>query len=171
MAFQVTPETDVAEAAMFHGAYVSIDGEGDHALSSGNTLVPYGNVEFDTDGFWNSGSNRFEIPEGVVAVQVGCNAAGFGATTQGINVFIRVSNGTRGNVRLAEGVSESANIAKVALSLHTGPIYVETGERLEVFARYLGGGVSLVDSNNYPNNFWIKAIKTPFGRPDSPTLP
>ena len=156
---------------MFHGARVSLTGDGNHSLSSGNNVVPYGNVEFDTDGFWDAANNRFVIPEGVVAVQVGCNATAFGSSNRGINMYIRASNGTRGNMRMAEGVSESANVSKVGVSLHTGVVHVDTDERFEVFGRYLGGAMALHDSTNYPNNFWIRVVQNPFGRPDSPNLP
>lgn len=175
MAFQVTPETDVAEAAMFHGACLGLEAL-NPIPSTANTAATVASIEYDTDGFFAgsvSGNAVFTIPEGVRAVKVGTALTAFSLGTGWDRVRVLVNHVTTNeNIIREEFFTEATLVGPTCSSAMSRPFPVTGGDTIKLELRSQNADCRLqADIIWGPSEFFIEAVKTPFGRPDSPTLP
>ena len=168
MAFQVTPETDVSEAAMFHGARVELSSN--FSLSGGFNTVEFDEVVFDTDGFWDAANYEFVIPEGVALVRAGTTLT----VNDSVAIEVKARVRTGGVASHAIVLDQSVNVSQVNVNIDTGPIPVSAGDGIFVDIRYQHTPTAcavIASAGSTPTAFWIEVLKTPIGYPESPTLP
>lgn len=152
---------------MFHGALVRANTN--QSLGSGAfPVVVFGNVVYDTDGFWDSGNNQFVIPDGVFLVRLHTSVKFSGASASGRRF---VSIGTGAGIK---GVTDDFAVpasTPFTCFVSTPALVVSAGDAIPVYAfQNTGGSISIL-GDNVSTYYAIEVIQTPHGRPDSPTLP
>lgn len=167
MAFQVTPDTDVAEAAMFDGVCVQLSSN--HTIANAtNTDVAWDTALWDTCGFFDSGSpGQVTVPDGVAFVKISSNLL-WNAGGPGRRAVAIKHEGTA--YATADNYGPSSGTGVVRMNIAGRVIAVSPGDVITVDVRQETGG-SLDIRSHTSTYLQVEVIKTPFGRPDSPTLP
>lgn len=165
MAFNVTPNTAVSEAAMFHGACAYKD-TAQSIPASTFTDIEWDQVAYDTDNFLNLGSSvtNFVIPQGVEAVKIHISIFMAGTAANVIYQIRALLNGSNFTPRFQERIQAVTSSYTPMFSKSSDVIFVTGGDILKGQVQHNHSvPVNLQGSDVVAMS--VEVVKTPIGRP------
>ncbi len=126
----LTP-SDIGAAPAFRGCRIYNESGGSQSIAAAtNTKVAFNTTAFDTNGFYDSTTDKIVIPAGVSYVELTAEVNWTGTYTAANSRRLAAITKNGGNVALS---ACSASNGNTYLNVSTGPISVSAGDYFELF--------------------------------------